>query len=117
MSPLIPTRPWGGDERSDRPETQLQGVRTEAEARGRWEVRAAQFRALELARETFGHATRGAMVALRHQGDIRGLMRLDVPFEDLEGHRRREAAFLSLAADDPLLNRIPIVYVLGAAHG
>jgi hypothetical protein len=56
------------------------------------------------------------MMALRHRGDIRGLLCLDVPFDDLEAHRTRESAFLASAAADPLLSRIPLVYVLGAAE-
>jgi len=116
LSGIVPTRPWGGDERSDRPETRLQGIRSDSEVLGRWEVRAAQFRALELAREAFGHTARGSLMALRHRGDIRGLLCLDVPFDDLDAHRRRESTFLALAAADPLLSRIPLVYVMGAAH-
>lgn len=116
MSGLLPIRPWGGDERSDRPESELQGVRSEAEALGRWEVRAAQFRALELARQAFGHGARCSMLALRYRGAIRGLMHLDVPFVDLEAHRVREATFLTLAANDPLLRQVPLIYVLGAAN-
>jgi hypothetical protein len=56
------------------------------------------------------------MMGLRHDGDIRGLFVLDVPFQDLEAHRAREAKFLALTAGDPLLVRVPLVYVLGAAH-
>lgn len=83
---------------------------------GRWEVRAAQFRALELARQAFGRGARGSMLAVRHRGAIRGLMHLDVPFVDLEAHRAREDTFLAMAANDPLLRQIPLIYVLGAAH-
>jgi hypothetical protein len=113
MSGLIPRRCWGGDDRSDHPEPHLLGVLTEAERIGRWEVRAAQWRALELARAAFGAEARGSMVGMRHHGPMRGLMRLDVPFDDLAAHRRREAHFLGLVGEDPLLSRVPLVYVVG----
>ena len=110
---IVPRRPGGGDDRSDRPEPHLQGVVSEAERIGRWEVRAAQWRALELARHAFGAQARGSMIGLRHQGPMRGLLRLDVPFEDLDEHRRREAHFLGMVGADPLLSRVPLVYVVG----
>jgi len=110
---LIPRRPGGGDDRSDRPEPHLLGVLSEAERIGRWEVRAAQWRAIELARLAFGAEARGFMIGLRARGALRGLMRLDVPFEGLDEHRRREAHFLGLVGADPLLARVPLVYVVG----
>lgn len=113
MSGLLPRHPAGGDERSDAPTAHLQVTRTEAEVQARWEVRAAQWRALELARSVFGPDVRASMLGLRSQGMLRGLLRLDVPFDGLEGHRRREAAFLARAGVDPLLSRVPLVYVLG----
>jgi hypothetical protein len=117
MNGLIPRRADGGDDRSDRPEPHLLGLLTEAERIGRWEVRAAQWRALELARSAFGAEARGSMMGLRHRGPMRGLMRLDVPFEDLDEHRRREAHFLGLVHTDPLLARVPLVYVVGPDDG
>ncbi len=117
MSGLIARRPGGGEVRSDRPESHLLGVRTEAERIGRWEVRAAQWRALELARSAFGAEARGSMIGLRHQGPMRGLMRLDVPFEDLDEHRRREANFLGMVGADPILARVPLVFVVGPDVG
>ena len=116
MSGIVPRRPWGGEERSDQPDTELQGVRSEAEVLGRWQVRAAQYRALELARDTFGQATRGSMTAVRHQGGIRGLMQLEVPFQDLDAHKAREETFMALASGDPLLTQVPLIYVMGAAR-
>jgi hypothetical protein len=114
MSSLIPMRPGGGGDRSDRPAPHLlQGVRSEAERLGRWEVRAAQWRALELARSVFGAEARGGMIGLRHHGPLRGLMLLDVPFDGIERHRALEARFLAMAASDPLLCRVPLVYVVG----
>lgn len=110
---LLPKRPGGGDDRSDRPEPHFLGVLTEAERIGRWEVRAAQWRALQLARHAFGSEATASMIGLRHHGAMRGLMKLDVPFEDLDEHRRREAHFLGLVHADPLLARVPLVYVVG----
>jgi hypothetical protein len=95
------------------PEPRLQGVLTEEERMGRWEVRAAHWRALELANAAFGGPVRSSLLGLRHRGPMRGLLRLDVPWEGLELHREREAVFLSMAGADPLLSRVPLVYVLG----
>ncbi|MEJ2203608.1 MAG: hypothetical protein P8170_05825 [Gemmatimonadota bacterium] len=113
MSSLIPLRPDGGDERSDRPDAPLQERLTEEERLGRIEVRAAQWKAVELARMVFGQEVGVAMVGLRHRGPLRGLLRLDVPFDSLERHREREGMFLSLVGRDPLLTRVPLVYILG----
>lgn len=113
MSGLIPLRPWGGGERSDRPEPRLQGVLSEAERLARWEVRAAQWRALELAQAAFGPGVRGTLVGVRHEGPMRGLLRLDVPFESLERHREMESVFLGLVDADPLMSRVPLLFVVG----
>lgn len=113
MSGLLPRTPGGRDERSDRPETTLQVRLTEAERLGRWEVRAAQWRALELAREVFGAEARASMIGIRVEGAMRGLLKLDVPFEALDEHRARERDFMSQVGLDPLLSRVPLVYVLG----
>lgn len=113
MSSLIPLRPEGGGERSDRPDAPLQQRLTEEERLGRIEVRAAQWKALELARTVFGQDVGIAMIGLRSGGPVRGLLRLDVPFESLERHRQREGVFLSLVGQDPLLTRVPLVYVVG----
>jgi hypothetical protein len=117
VSGLIPLRPDGGGERSDRPAAPHQTLLSEEERLGRLEVRAAQWKALELARGVFGHGVSAAMVGLRHHGPLRGLLRLDVPFQTLERHREREATFLSLVGRDPLLARVPLVYVVGPDAG
>ena len=113
MSSLIPLRPDGGGERSDRPDAPLQEHLSEEERLGRIEVRAAQWKALELARAVFGENVGMAMIGLRHRGPLRGLLRLDVPFDSLERHRERQDVFLSLVGQDPLLARVPLVYVVG----
>jgi hypothetical protein len=117
VSGLIPLRPEGGGERSDRPDAPLQERLTEEERVGRIEIRAAQWKALELARAVFGEDVGMAMIGLRHRGPLRGLLRLDVPFESLERHREREGMFLSLVGRDPLLARVPLVYVVGPDGG
>ncbi len=48
-----------------------------------------------------------------HRGDMRGLLRLEVPFDDLEVHRAREARFMAAVSMDPLLSTVPLVYVIG----
>jgi hypothetical protein len=113
VSSLIPLRPEGGGERSDRPDAPLQERLSEEERLGRIEVRAAQWKALELARAVFGKEVGVAMIGLRPRGPLRGLLRLDVPFDSLERHREREGVFLSLVGQDPLLARVPLVYVVG----
>jgi hypothetical protein len=117
MSGFLPLTPEGGAERSDRPDPRLETRLTEEERRSRWEVRAAQWRAIELARAAFGGEIRGAMLGIRGTGPMRGLLHMSVPFGDLEGHRRREARFLSLVHADPLLSKVPLVYVVGPDAG
>ncbi len=79
--------------------------------RDRWEVRAGQWRALELAREVFGEETSAHLAPYPDRGPYRGLLRLGVPFVDLEGHRERERLFLALTGSDPVLARVSLVFV------
>ena len=86
--------------------------------RERWEARAAQWRARALAEAVFG-GPRGSEVEANltghgSGGPFRGLLHLRVPFDGLASHRQREAAFLMLAAQDPVLSRVPLLYVFGA---
>jgi hypothetical protein len=74
-----------------------------------------QWRAQEFGQEAFGPATESSLFAARTSGPLRGLLRMHVPFTDLDLHREREARFLAAAAQDPILTRIPLVYVLGPA--
>ena len=53
------------------------------------------------------------MISMYHRGDMRGLLRLEVPFDDLEVHRAREARFMAAVSMDPLLSTVPLVYVIG----
>ena len=113
MSALFPSRASGGDGGSDLPEPRLQGILSDAERAARWEVRAAQWRALELARVAFGPEVRGTLLGMRTRGGLRGLLKLDVPFVDLDAHHRREAAFLGMVGSDPLMAQVPLVFVVG----
>lgn len=82
----------------------------------RWEVRAAQWRAHELALAAFGPGVRMSMTGIRQRGRLRGLLRLDVPFVDLGSHQDRESRFMASVQADPLLARVPLVYVVGPAE-
>ncbi|HET9948861.1 MAG TPA: hypothetical protein VFQ22_08060 [Longimicrobiales bacterium] len=108
----FPSRPTGSLPEPEHPHLQ-QEPRSAAEARARWEVRAAQWRAVELAERVFGHVSDAALIGLRARGSIRGLLRMDVPFGGLEAHHEREARFLAAVAADPVLARVPLVYVFG----
>jgi hypothetical protein len=116
VSALFPFQASSGDEASDLPEPRLQGILSEDERAERWEVRAAQWRALELARVAFGPQVRGTLLGMRTRGGLRGLLKLDVPFVDLHAHQRREAAFLGMVGADPLMAQVPMVFVVGP-HG
>ena len=82
--------------------------------RERWEARAAQWRAREIAEAVFGGEVRARLVGPT-PGGFRGLLHLDVPFEGLAEHREREARFVAAATIDPVLARVPLVFVFGAA--
>lgn len=116
MSELFPSRP--GD-LPDEPQGMHHVDPTvgERSLRRRWETRAAQWRARALAEEAFG-----GEVAVRLTGRVaghafRGLLHLDVPFTDLADHRARESWFLSAAAHDPVLQRVPFVFVVTPVPG
>ena len=91
----------------------LQRPHSVAEERAKWEVRAARWRATELAEIVFGAVGDSSLLGLRPQGALRGMLRLQVPFVDLAAHRAREAQFLAAVDMDPLLARIRLVYVIG----
>jgi hypothetical protein len=94
----------------------LQRPHSLAERRARWEVRAAQWRARELAEMVFGGITGSSLTGLRQDG-LRGLLRLDVPFEDLDAQRDREARFMAAVELDPVLTRVRLVYVFAPSRG
>jgi len=95
----------------------LQRPLSQAELRGRWEVRAAQWRARELAELVFGGVSASSLIGIRPHGALRGLLELEVPFEGLDSHREREAHFMAAAAADPVLARVPLVFVFAPGLG
>ncbi len=102
---------FGPDPDPDHPQLRQRPL-SPAEQRARWEVRAAQWRARELAEHAFGSVSSMGLTGIRGDGPLRGLLRLDVPFSDLELHRRREAVFLEAAHADPVLSVVPLVFVI-----
>ncbi|MDH3271496.1 MAG: hypothetical protein OEN56_09205 [Gemmatimonadota bacterium] len=114
MTAFLPRRPGSGVEQ-DHPRLHQKPL-SPAEQRARWEVRAAQWRARALAEAVFGRVGDMGLTGIRGKGPLRGLLRLDVPFEGLELHRARESRFLAAVESDPLLASVPLVYVFGP-HG
>ncbi len=90
---------------------------SQAELRARWEVRAAQWRAREIAELVFGEVTDSTLVSLRPDGPLRGLLHLEVPFSDLEAHHEREERFMAAVHTDPVLARVRLVYVMAPNLG
>jgi hypothetical protein len=88
---------------------------TQVEERERWEARAAQWRARALAELVFGGEVAAALAGQGQRGPFRGILDLSVPFEDLVRHRELEQVFLSAARRDPLLARVPFLFVFTAA--
>ena len=80
-------------------------------SRRSWEVRSAQWRAWELAEAAFGEAVCVALAGGGEYQSLRGLLTLQVPFRDLPDHRRRESLFLAWAGRDPVLSRVPLIFV------
>lgn len=113
MSAFLPARPPGVPGDRDDPRLQQRPL-SPAERRARREVRAAQWRARELAEAVFGEVAGMGVSGIRASGPLRGLLRLDVPFVGLEVHRVREARFMAAVESDPLLSHVPLVYVFGA---
>ena len=65
-----------------------------------------------LAEYVFGGVGESSLLGLRSQGAYRGLLRLHVPFVDLAAYRDQEARFLAAVEIDPVLTRVPLVYVI-----
>lgn len=110
--------PAAGGPEPERAHASLGQRELDAEERRRvLEVRAAAWRARELAASVFGEPVRTALHARARREPPRGLLRIDVPFDELAGHRLRERAFMAAVHVDPLLSEIPLVYVLGPVLG
>jgi len=88
-----------------------------AEQRARWEVRAAEWRAREIAEAVFGRVASASLTGLRPAGPLRGLLHMEVPFPSLQEHRDRERLFLAAVRTDPILTQVPLVYVFGPESG
>jgi hypothetical protein len=116
MSELLPGRVrWAS---ADPPGTvHVEPTLGERTAEERWEARAAQWRAMELAEDVFGGEVAARLTGRIGGHPFRGLLHLDVPFGDLAQHRLREAAFLAAAAHDPVLERVPFVFVFTPVPG
>jgi hypothetical protein len=112
MSAFIPSSAFGQGTDPDHPKLKQRPASPD-EQRARWEVRAAQWRARELAEYVWGSVSVTGLTGIRSAGPMRGLLRLDVPFGDLDAHLEREARFLDAVARDPLLADVPLVYVIG----
>lgn len=82
----------------------------------RWGVRAAQWRAVELAQSVFGPGVRSRLAGMTPRGAFRGLLHLDVEVRrmSLGDHRAREERFLATVQADPLLARHQFVFIFGA---
>ncbi len=116
MTAFLPAGPRGGAADPDHPRLQ-QRPHSPAERRARWEVRAAQWRAREIAESVFGRVASASLIGIRAGGEMRGLLELGVPFSDLALHERRQAIFLSAVEADPVLAQVPLVYVLAPDLG
>ena len=110
MSAFLPHAYHDRTGASDHPRLQQRPL-SPAERRARWAVRAAQFRAREIAEPIFGRVRSSVLLGLRAGGPQRGLLELEVPFRGLEEQRAREASFLAAVREDPILARVPLVYV------
>ena len=112
MNAFFPSQAAGPGPELDHPKLHQRPSSPE-EQRARWEVRAAQWRAREIAEHVWGSVTSMGLTGIRGDGPLRGMLRLDVPFVDLERHLARETCFLEAVARDPLLAHVPLVYVIG----
>lgn len=109
--------PAGGAPFDPEPTSLRERPLSHAERRARWEVRAAQWRARELAERVFGGVGETALLGMRAEGPLRGLVRMSVPFRGLPDHREREERFMAAVREDPVLSRIRLVYAIGPDAG
>lgn len=80
----------------------------------RWQLRALEWRAVELAEAIFGPGVAPRLVSDRSYGGLTGMLELSVPFDGLGAHREAEARFLSAAARDEWLGSVHLVYLFRA---
>jgi hypothetical protein len=104
FDPLVGIGPLGDDHE---PGVSLADpTSVEVHQQDRWQARAAQWRACVLAKVVFEG---GVGACLAGQG-VRD------PFRGFVEHREREGRFLAAAGRDPLLARIPFLFVFGASR-
>jgi len=82
--------------------------------RFRWSLRAAQWRALEIARAVFGEDAGARLASYGRGGGFDGLLYLRVPFHGLDDHLAREQRFTRLAGADEVLEQVPLIFVFEA---
>ena len=112
MSAFLPDRSLGPDGERAHPELIDRDDSVDAVRRS-WEVRAGQWQARHLAEVVFGGRVECTLSGATNGRGWRGLLWIDVPFEDLDRHRALEARFLAAVARDPVLEQVPFVYVIG----
>ena len=110
MSAFLPESVYGTAAEPEHPRLHQRPL-SPAEQRARWEVRAAQWRARDIAESVFGRVESASLLSLRAAGPLRGLLHLEVPFRDLEVHRDREQRFLAAVETDSILAQIRLVYI------
>jgi hypothetical protein len=106
---FLPSRPGPAPGDGDPIELHLPSDR--AESLRRWELRAAEWRAVVIAEAAFGGPVEPRLLGAGSAAGFRGLVELRVPFEDLGSHREAEDRFLAWARRDELLGRLPLIVV------
>lgn len=76
-----------------------------------WRLRAAQWRALLIARAIFGSEASTSLGGHPWTQRFNGLVHLDVPFHGLERHMDCERRFLAAVGFDPVLRAVSLVFV------
>lgn len=76
-----------------------------------WELRAAQWKARFLAEMAFEGEVDASLAGRPGYPYFRGLLYLSVPFRDLADHEIRQALLLRWAGEDPVLSRVPLIFV------
>ncbi len=115
MDELFRPRP-GSSPESPEPTEHLDPLLDRRLDRHPWEVRSAQWRAWALAEEAFGNRVQVRLTGRAGAMGFRGLLTLSVPFTGLGDHHRREALFLAWVGRDPVLTRIPLIFVFEPAE-
>ena len=110
MDDLFRMRPGGGPSEPEATERIDPFLARRVESRP-WELRAAQWRAWTLAEMAFGADVSVRLVGSPGHPAFRGLLHLSVPFRDLSDHDSRQGMFLRWAGEDPVLGRVPLVFV------